>query len=102
MYGMNGNNQQETLRRRIMAMLRQGPATAIDISQSLGISEKEVYSHLSHVARTVASDGEKLLIHPAQCLKCGFLFSKRNRFRPPGKCPCCKSTHLRKPAYEIV
>ncbi|HDR16428.1 MAG TPA: transcriptional regulator [Desulfobacteraceae bacterium] len=99
---MNGSNEQETVRRRIIALLEERHATSLDISQSVRISEKEVYEHLVHVGKSVASRGEKLLIHPAECMKCGFVFEGRKRFRPPGRCPACKSTHLRKPAYEIV
>jgi hypothetical protein len=99
---MDSLDQQETIRQKIMAFLEAGPATALDISQHVHISEKDVYEHLVHVKKSVASRGEKLLIHPAECLKCGFVFKERKRFRAPGRCPACKSTYLRKPAYEIV
>ena len=99
---MHTENRNETIRRRMISLLEQGPATALEISQAIRVSEKEVYEHLSHVGRSVAAKGGKLRIHPPECLKCGFVFSERKRFTPPGRCPGCRSTHLRKPAYEIA
>jgi len=99
---MESLHQQETVRQQIIAFLKEGPATALDISQHVHISEKEVYEHLTHVKKSVASRGETLRIHPAECLKCGFVFKERKRFRTPGRCPVCKFTHLRKPSYEIA
>ena len=99
---MDSLNQQETVRQQIIGFLKEGPATALDISQHVHISEKEVYGHLAHVKKSVASRGEKLMIHPAKCLKCGFVFKERKKFRSPSRCPDCKATYLQKPAYEIV
>jgi hypothetical protein len=99
---MESPNRQETVRRRIIAFLKEGPATALDISQNIRISEKEVYEHLVHVKKSVASRGEKVIIHPAKCQKCGFVFKERKRFTSPSRCPKCKSTYLQKPTYEIV
>jgi transcriptional regulator len=99
---MDSVNQQETVRQQIIGFLKEGPATALDISQHVHISEKEVYQHLGHVERSVVSRREKLVVHPAQCLKCGFVFKGRKRLKAPGRCPLCKSTHLQKPNYEIV
>jgi len=74
---------------------------AIDISQHVGITEKEVYEHLPHIARSIAVQGKNLVIHPSVCLKCGFKFENRTRFTRPGRCPECKGTRIRRPAYEI-
>ncbi|MBW1901121.1 MAG: transcriptional regulator [Deltaproteobacteria bacterium] len=91
----------ETIRQRIIACLSEVSMNAIDISQDLGIMEKEVYEHLPHIARSVASQGKSLVIHPSMCLKCGFVFENRKRFTRPGRCPQCRETRIRRPAYEI-
>jgi hypothetical protein len=75
--------------------------TARQLSQALGIREKEVYEHLSHIAYSVAVQRKTLLIRPFQCLACGYVFRDRKRFTRPGRCPCCKGTHLESPAYRI-
>lgn len=91
----------ETIRRQIIACLSKGPLNAIDISQDLGIMEKEVYEHLPHIARSAEAQRKSLVIHPSMCLKCGFIFEHRKRFTRPGRCPKCKDTRIRRPFYEI-
>ena len=93
---------EKTVRRRILALLRSRQMSARELSQSLGIEEKEVYSHLDHVHRSAVPLGLRLQIRPSQCLKCGFVFKDRARFTPPGRCPRCKGTYLQKPAFRII
>ena len=75
--------------------------SARDLSQALSIREKEVYAHLSHISRTVTAQKKKLMIIPAECLECGFVFEKRKRFTRPSRCPHCKSEHIQNPMYQI-
>ncbi len=89
-----------TKRRRIVQMLREGECTARDISQALGIREKEVYEHLPHVERSLGG-GTSVISRPAECLHCGFVFRKRTRFTAPGKCPVCRSEAISPPHYGI-
>ena len=91
----------KTIRQQIMERLEDGPRTGIEISQMLGIREKEVYEHLPHVAQSVLAQGRKLIIHPSECLKCGYIFKDRTRFTRPSRCPKCRETHIQRPAYEI-
>jgi transcriptional regulator len=81
-------------------MLKDDEFTARDISRILGITEKEVYEHLPHVERS-AGPGVNLIIDPARCLKCGFVFIKRKRFTSPGRCPVCRSESISQPVYGM-
>lgn len=90
-----------TIRQEIVALLSGQQTGAKSISKILRISEKEVYGHLEHIARSMKSRGGKLEINPARCLACGFIFEGRNRFTSPGKCPRCKGEHIRDPEYAI-
>jgi predicted Zn-ribbon and HTH transcriptional regulator len=42
-----------------------------------------------------------LVIEPPVCQSCGFIFTERTRPQPPGRCPQCKKTHIRRPRYAI-
>ncbi len=75
--------------------------SAREISQTIKIREKEVYGHLSHIARSITAQRKKLMIIPAECLECGFVFEKRKRFTRPSRCPRCKSEHIQNPVYRI-
>ena len=76
--------------------------TVRDLSQRIGIREKDVFAHLPHVARTAASMGKRLSIRAFRCLSCGYVFEDRKRFTRPGRCPGCKKSHIEPPAYRIV
>ena len=91
----------DTVRREIISLLTEGEHGAKAISKSLRISEKEVYGHLEHIARSLLSQKMKLRIVPARCLECGFVFEARNRFTSPGRCPRCKGEHVQDPEYRI-
>jgi transcriptional regulator len=91
-----------TVRQRMIDLLAEEELTARELSQALGIMEKEVYGHLQHIERTVARQGLKLAVHPYTCLNCGYTFDSRKRWDRPGRCPICKQGHIRMAAYRIV
>ena len=82
-------------------LLEQDPRDARELSQILGIKEKEVYEHLAHVAKSVKAQKKKLTVHPFSCLTCGFVFENRRRFTRPGRCPKCKDSRVEYPLYKI-
>lgn len=90
-----------TIRQQIAEMLAFEPQGAREISQALHISEKDVYDHLESIRRSAAASGKKLIISPAVCLRCGFVFRDRKRFKPPGSCPTCRKPHIRRPLFSI-
>ena len=91
----------KTLRQQMIMLLSDSEMSAKEISSAVGIREKEVYEHLSHIARSLKSQGKQLLINPAECMGCGYAFGKRNRFTRPGRCPICKSEHIKSPMYKV-
>lgn len=86
----------------MIELLSKEVLSARDLSQMLRIQEKEVYAHLSHIARSVVSQTRRLVVIPSQCLVCGYVFDKRKRFTRPGRCPCCKGERIKQPRYQIV
>jgi len=91
-----------TIRQQIVNLLRKAELEAHDLSPLLSIPEKEIYPHLEHIARSLNREGGRLLIRPCQCLACGFVFKERHRFTRPGRCPVCRATRIRPPAYRIA
>jgi transcriptional regulator len=93
----------ETLRAGLRELLRGGELLTIrELSQSLGASERDLYEHLEHLARSLPHTGERLNIEPSRCLACGFEFGERTRFKKPGRCPECKSTRISTPRFGIA
>jgi hypothetical protein len=91
-----------TIRQKIILHLSEAEMSAREISGEVGISEKEVYEHLSHIARSVASQNKTVIINPAKCLGCGYVFEDRRRFTRPGRCPQCKKSHIQSPRFYIA
>jgi predicted Zn-ribbon and HTH transcriptional regulator len=91
-----------TIRQQIVDFLVLNEMDARDISRQLSIREKAVYDHLSHIRRSMKSQGKKLLMLPPRCLGCGYVFKDRQRLTPPGRCPRCRATHLSDPVFKIV
>lgn len=91
----------ETIRQKIISVLEGQTLSAKDISANVMVSEKEVYEHLEHIQKTLNKRDRNLIIIPAECKKCGFVFRKRDRLKKPGKCPVCRSESIQEPLFSI-
>jgi hypothetical protein len=60
-----------------------------------------VSGHLDHIRKSLATTGQQLLVMPAECKKCGFVFAKREKLKRPGKCPVCRGESIREPRFTI-
>jgi len=95
-----------TYRERIYRLLREAgrPLTAEEIALELGITPREVYEHLRHLARSVYSrsgGGEVLLMEPPRCRRCGYVFKDLEAPRRPSRCPRCKSEWIEPPRFTV-
>ena len=91
----------ETPRHALRQALAEQPLTAHELSARVSIREKDVAHHLEHLARSLVREGEKLVVDPAVCEDCGFVFKKRERLDSPSRCPVCKSERIRSPRFSI-
>ena len=93
-----------TVRKQIIAELENAagsaPMTARELSKTIRISEKEVIAHLEHVARSLHLP-RRLVLDPPVCNKCGFVFTDRQRFSIPSRCPDCRHEGIQPPAFTI-
>src|SRR5690242_5508653 len=92
---------QETVRHTMIALLSERELSAKDISFEAHIPEKEVYDHMEHIRKSIHAGGLVLDVTPAECRTCGFVFAKRDRLTPPGKCPVCRSETIFEPLFTI-
>ena len=91
----------KTIRQRMLVLLSEKDLSAREISQVMGIREREVYEHLPHIARSAAAQRKRVIILPSSCLVCGYVFKDRKRFTRPSRCPRCKKSHLQEPMYRV-
>jgi hypothetical protein len=90
-----------TIRQQIVDLLSEDEMSARELSQAIGIREKEVYDHLSHITRSAAAQSKRLVVQPSRCLICGYVFEDRKGLTRPGRCPRCKRSHLQGPTYRV-
>lgn len=78
-----------------------GPATALELSAEVRAGEKAVLEALAHLRRSLRRTDDALVVRPAACLACGYVFAKRDRLGKPGKCPLCRSTRIAPPLFSL-
>jgi len=99
---MSDQSHSQTIRQKMFLLLNEKDMTAREISQAIGIREREVYEHLPHIARSAAAQKRKVTVLPFGCMSCGYVFEERSRFTRPSRCPRCRKTHLETPVYRLV
>jgi transcriptional regulator len=93
--------ESHTIRQDLISLLSGREMDARELSQELGLKEKEIYEHLVHVERTVAASRGRFVITPSQCLLCGYVFEDRRRLTRPSRCPQCRRSKLQSPSFRI-
>jgi predicted Zn-ribbon and HTH transcriptional regulator len=89
-----------TTRQRIADRLREEPMAAGTIARTFEIQTSDALTHVEHIARSLDSTDEQLLVAPPECDACGFadFDDLTNR---PSRCPECKHESVSEPAYRI-
>jgi predicted Zn-ribbon and HTH transcriptional regulator len=93
--------RKETLRQAIIKHLEESPCTTKDLSQLIGIREKEVVPHLEHIQKSLRASGRRLIVQPAQCLSCNYVFKNRKRLSKPSACPQCRNQQIDPPVFSL-
>ncbi len=92
----------QTLRQSIRQYLEDGPHSARELSSQVGLREKDVVAHLEQLQRSLRAAGKRLLVDPAVCLSCGFVFRKRSRLSRPSACPRCREQRIDPPTFSVA
>jgi len=78
------------------------PLTAQEICNALGLKSRSlIYEDIEHISQSVNAEGKKLLLRPASCGKCNYVFTERKTAKRPSKCPKCRSQWIISPGYII-
>jgi len=96
------NERKQTIRQEIIRLLESDPMTVREISQAVGIMEKDVVHHLESIDKTVKQRKQKLDVSPFFCKDCGFEFKSRRRLKKPSKCPACRDGRIDPAVYQIL
>jgi predicted Zn-ribbon and HTH transcriptional regulator len=91
----------KTLRQDILEQLAEGPHTARELSALVSIREKEVIPHLEHLQRSLRRKERQLVVEPAECMACGYVFKDRRRLSKPSSCPKCRNQRIEPPVFRL-
>lgn len=93
---------ERTPRQRIIDLLTGTRLSTHQLAHMLGMSERQVEDHLTHVVKTVARDpARRFILEPSTCPDCGFVFRDRTRLTRPSRCPICRGEGITAPRYGI-
>lgn len=92
--------ERETTRQQIATHLRTTPAPPGVLATEFGIHSGEVLTHVKHLARSLRSTDEQLLVAPPECQDCGFS-AFDDLINRPSRCPDCKSESVDEPVFTI-
>jgi predicted Zn-ribbon and HTH transcriptional regulator len=89
-----------TTRQRITDQLRDGPATASTLSETVGVPRSSVYGHLQHIAKSLDGTDEQFLVAPPECRNCGFsAFDDPVNY--PSRCPECRNEGIEEAVFKV-
>jgi hypothetical protein len=87
-------------RKDLLNALADGPRSVSSIARELGLKRGDVEDDLRHLIRSARAAGHRVVVEPARCRACGFLFGEE-KLSKPGKCPACRSGRLFEPQVRI-
>ena len=91
-----------TIRQLIMQSITGTLYSSRQLAELVGVPERQVEDHLTHVAKSVARDRtRRFVLDPSRCRDCGFVFRERTRLTCPSRCPRCRSEAISPPRYGI-
>lgn len=88
-------------RKELILHLEDNPSTVRGLALASQQSPAEVNEDLQHIAQSLRHQAFRLVVVPARCRKCGFVFAD-DRYRKPSKCPQCRGTWLTEPLVSTI
>jgi len=89
-----------TFRKDLSTLLGSHPRSVSSLARDLGLKRADIEDDLRHVLRSARAAGYRIVVVPARCRACGFMFDEQ-RLSKPGKCPACRSSRLYEPQISI-
>ncbi|WP_048147895.1 transcriptional regulator [Palaeococcus ferrophilus] len=92
-----------TRRQRIIKLLEGRDYSISELAVVLEMrgkgTKKILLEDLRVISKTLKREGKVLLIQPAMCRNCGFVFEPEIKL--PSKCPRCHSSWIDEPRFKI-
>jgi len=76
-----------------MTMLSAQPRSVSSLAREAGVSRGDVEDDLRHMIRSARAAGHRVVIEPARCRACGFVFGEE-KLSKPSRCPECRQSRI--------
>ncbi len=88
-----------TRRQELIKLLEQGEWSLQHLANHFKLSVAELLPDFYHIKRTIKP--RQIVVKPAVCRNCGYVFRERSKISKPSKCPKCKSEWIESQRYTI-
>jgi transcriptional regulator len=83
-----------------MGVLSREPRSVSSLAREIGLSRADVEDALRHMIRSARAAGHRIVVVPARCRSCGFVFDE-DKLTKPGKCPSCRNSRIYEPQISV-
>ena len=92
---------ERTRRQQLLDLLEVCEQSVEGLRLALRVPVKLLEDDLRHVERSAKQSGGRLVVTPAACEACGYVFRDRGRFHTPGRCPKCRSERIEDALFKL-
>ena len=89
-----------THRRQLLELVSGEPRTLSSLARELGLDKRGIEDDLRHMIRSARAAGHAVVVEPARCRQCGFVFDE-DRLTKPGTCPSCRGSRIFEPLIRV-
>jgi predicted Zn-ribbon and HTH transcriptional regulator len=89
-----------TLRTQLLEVLSAEPRSVSRLARELRLPRADVEDALRHMIRSARAAGHRIVVVPARCRSCGFIFDQ-DKLTKPGTCPSCRNSRIFEPQIGV-
>src|ERR1700722_14100721 len=89
-----------TIRKDLLTLLSAQPRSVSSLARDLGLRRGDITDDLQHALRSARAAGHQVIVIPARCRSCGFIFHEQ-KLSKPSKSPQCRGTRLYEPQIRV-
>lgn len=95
--------ERRTRRQLLVELLSQEERSFDELREIFQIPVRDLEEALRHVARSLHRGPRRLVVVPARCHGCDFVFEGRRdrHLRPPGRCPHCHGRRIGSTRFRV-
>jgi len=85
-----------TRRQRLADILDMEPRSVEALAVEFRMEPRDVEDDLRSLEKTLRREGKRIVVEPARCRRCRFVYHDRadRRYTTPSKCPKCRATQI--------